>query len=376
MPRGLAIELHESGCAPLARFATGSRWDRSPTASFPSTRARDATQIDREYGSPVEFASAGLKDLGRVPFFDGSDREIRRVRSVRYGDLWAPEDFAQLGVILDFIASQVDAVAWRGQADIRWPLDCGAIRRLLRAHLDAAPPYPTDDVTTRVDGRRVELGAVLEEYERSLLDEARLAGHDRLAGRRLSDFEVLATLQHHGAATRFLDFTRNLFVALWFASTPFDENWGIVLGVRRMTDGPADVTGPDVEELSASAVANKYSGRLVIWRPAPLVPRIAAQQSVLICSPVGDNPWGSFGIPVATPASEAHLVLPGRLGTVGKDLIAFAMPPELKHALRQGSQEILGYDTGSMFPDLDGFCRWQAATAPLDPDMYRRLGGL
>jgi hypothetical protein len=321
-------------------------------------------------------AESRIEDLGRLPFFDGTSRPVGRVRSDVYGDLWAPEDFTQLAALLEFIASQVDAVAWRGQSDIGWRSDCGAVRRLLLAGLEAIEPNLSDEVTAPIDRHSIELGAALNNYERELIDQARLGGHDHGAGGRLSDFEMLATLQHHGAATRFLDFTRNLFVALWFASTPVDDGWGLVVGVRRMTEGPIDIPGTDVQQRSAQEVLDKYSGRLALWRPAPLVPRIIAQQSVLICSPLGDNPWGSFGVPLANQEPELEPVSPGRLGTVGRDLIAFAVPPALKAVLRQGGRDILGYDTSSMFPDVDGFCRWHAATASLDREMHRQLSGL
>ena len=36
-------------------------------------------------------------------------------------------------------------------------------------------------------------------------------------GRQLSDLEILAELQHFGAATCLIDFSRSALVALWFA---------------------------------------------------------------------------------------------------------------------------------------------------------------
>ena len=42
-------------------------------------------------------------------------------------------------------------------------------------------------------------------------------GHDLKDGRKLYDLELLAELQHHGAATCLIDFTSRFLVALWFA---------------------------------------------------------------------------------------------------------------------------------------------------------------
>ena len=50
-----------------------------------------------------------------------------------------------------------------------------------------------------------------------LIEKARSRGHDQRDGRRLSNLELLAELQHFGAATCLIDFTRSALVALWFA---------------------------------------------------------------------------------------------------------------------------------------------------------------
>ena len=46
----------------------------------------------------------------------------------------------------------------------------------------------------------------------------------------MSDLEVLGLLQHHGAATRLVDFTESAFAALWFACRQRHDRWGIVFG--------------------------------------------------------------------------------------------------------------------------------------------------
>jgi hypothetical protein len=266
----------------------------------------------------------------------------------------------------------MDAIAWRGQADLAWRLDSSAVRRLIMSGFDFRDPYRPE--LDHEPGLSPE--ATLNEYESILIDQARLAGHGYRDGRHISDFELLATLQHHGAATRLLDFTRNLFIALWFATTPFRESWGILIGIRRMTDGPLDVSASEVRGVSVDEMLARNPGRLLVWRPPPLVPRIAAQQSVLVASPLGTNPWGTFGIPLVADTEEEDFVLPGRLGSVGRDLVAIAVSPRLKHALRQGGIDILGYQAGSMFPDIDGFSRWHSPESPFDPETHRRLLGL
>ena len=57
----------------------------------------------------------------------------------------------------------------------------------------------------------------LLKINRELIDKARLLGHDQKDGHYLSDLELLAELQHFGAATCLIDFTRSAQIALWFA---------------------------------------------------------------------------------------------------------------------------------------------------------------
>ena len=53
---------------------------------------------------------------------------------------------------------------------------------------------------------------------KDLIDESEGSlGHDQKNGQQLSDLEILAELQHFGAATCLIDFSRSALVALWFA---------------------------------------------------------------------------------------------------------------------------------------------------------------
>ncbi|EOC1425195.1 FRG domain-containing protein [Cronobacter dublinensis] len=42
----------------------------------------------------------------------------------------------------------------------------------------------------------------------------------------------MAKLQHHGAATRLMDFPRSLLVALWFACFSEPNETGLLLGIH------------------------------------------------------------------------------------------------------------------------------------------------
>ena len=86
---------------------------------------------------------------------------------------------------------------YRGQKCAEWELQSGAVSRI-----------GDKPIQTRT----------LVEYHNALLESVRLRGWNRdFSGRKLNDLELLAKLQHHGAATCLLDFTTRFDIALWFA---------------------------------------------------------------------------------------------------------------------------------------------------------------
>ena len=90
---------------------------------------------------------------------------------------------------------------YRGQANSDWPLESGAVRRLVKA---LGEEFPTDENKVR---------DLVHEYHRK-----RLIGPMKIIdGLKVEDFQRLSDLQHLGAATGFLDFTENPLVAIWFA---------------------------------------------------------------------------------------------------------------------------------------------------------------
>lgn len=114
-------------------------------------------------------------------------------------------------------------MTWRGAANIDWPLDSG---------------MAYDVIKMECGGDR---GALTEEKmasaETDLLSNARRLQLDHGLNGRMTDLELLAVLQHHGAATRLLDVTTNALVAAYFAveDNSRDDEDGVVFGVD-MTD--------------------------------------------------------------------------------------------------------------------------------------------
>ena len=149
--------------------------------------------------------------------------KLLHVKSPLYGELPAPET---LGELLAYVESVSWAYAgfagWRGQAEIDWRLDSTAARRLFN-HQSSWP----EDMT-----EWEPLERLVRNYEGRLLEQTRMAGHGFRDGREFTDLELLSVLQHYGAATRLLDFSRNVFVALWFACRSRPDSWGLLMGIE------------------------------------------------------------------------------------------------------------------------------------------------
>ena len=109
--------------------------------------------------------------------------------------------------LLSKIGEVSEKWVFRGQENSNWKLYSAATRRLIR--------YFNDDESVTEASYFSQMHLV---YHRAvLLDPARKYGFGNDNGRRISDLQLLAKLQHFGAATGLLDFTRDPLVALWLA---------------------------------------------------------------------------------------------------------------------------------------------------------------
>ena len=191
----------------------------------------------------------------------------------------------------------------------------------------------------------------LLKINRELIDKARLLGHDQKDGRYLSDLELLAELQHFGAATCLIDFTRNAQIALWFAcqQSSTGETNGKVFAVR--SDEPVlfRTITPElvVEENIDYFFEGDESGSspLYQWQPKQQNNRVIAQQSVFI-----------FGRSQIAVAAEC-VILKGGKSEILDSLNSFASITE-----------------ASIYPDFDGFARLHAQNKPyIEPNVQGYL---
>lgn len=203
----------------------------------------------------------------------------------------------------------------------------------------------------------------LYRINRDLLDRARLLGHYQQAGQRLPDLDLLAELQHFGAATCLIDFSRNAQIALWFAcqqssSSTDEQQHGKVFAVRSDASAVRSDDTLQFEPVTAQMVADNNlnsffreddHGRMPLykWQPKYQNNRIIAQQSVFI-----------FGGDEVEAVTDCIV-----LRSYKDDILT-----SLKNVSRITEE--------SIFPDADGFARQNAwnkpYTAPEAHDIVQR----
>ncbi|CAH3657194.1 hypothetical protein AI2799V1_1431 [Enterobacter cloacae] len=248
---------------------------------------------------------------------------MKFIESKLFGTTAAPENFSNiLDLITKHALDRFNVYMWRGQANIDWPIHSAAFRRVQMGQ------------STRVTERHMRF------YEKRLLKRARHQGYGYEDGRKLSDFEVLAKLQHHGAATRLIDFSRNLLVALWFACKSEPDKTGLLFGLHseNLLGHEGEVEERDYEEIFKEG---NYEEDIHprTWQPPVVTKRIASQGAQFLYSTVCDHPYGSLAFDKEEDA-----------------FIAMAITPTVKKAMLELLEGTFDVRQITLFPDIDGFC--------------------
>ncbi len=216
---------------------------------------------------------------------------------------------------------------FRGHANEEWELDSGADRRL----------------------RQIEAGPSLIGYlEKSLLEPARHEGHGRQQNKELNDLELLAALQHNGAATCLIDFTTNFHIALWFACREEDKKDGKVFVVNRgdihtFEEVTSERATKGIKELlqggqSAQPDLVGRQQKVYYWKPPPNENRIITQHSCFLFS-----------------------LHPMEKGTYREILISKGHKKDIQNSL----QRYYGLEEQAVFRDFTGFARSQSQSQPI-----------
>lgn len=211
---------------------------------------------------------------------------------------------------------------YRGQSNADWPLSCSAARRLT-----TRPPSPLGNTFIR---------SLLIGYLEELIGRARMRGFLPEASREASsDLGLMAQLQHQGAATGLVDFTRQPLVALWFACNGSNDKDGAV----------AVLSGSETEEIHRKDDLERKirtffeEGKLWVWEPSVLGNRIVAQSSVFV-----------FGVPTISSAGVKKVVIRARS----------------KSDILNELETVYGINEEMLFSDFSGYAVVNAFNKPFD----------
>jgi hypothetical protein len=232
-----------------------------------------------------------------------------------------------------FVDQLSDNWVFRGQAAAEWGL-VTAIERtdFIRYHKDI----------------EVDFLAEFQRGARNYLNKDEIPEHL---------IEWLALMQHHGAPTRLLDFTKSPYIAAYFA---FEQNWladespmsiwamNIHFLRTRSLEKLREYYGPELEEskgLINEALFQKifYDNRCSLIFPVEpfrMNRRYSLQQSIFVSTA---NSHESFMEQLAFLADD-----------IEKSVIKIELPAELQKPVLRDLQK-MNINRASLFPDLDGY---------------------
>ena len=188
-----------------------------------------------------------------------------------------------------FTEGDTNSFLYRGQSDAGWTVNCSAARRLAERSPTPMSPYQL-------------IEPLLIPYLEFITDRARLYGFIPPGFNETPDgLELLAQLQHQGAATGLIDFTRQPLVALWFACNEADEENGAVYILPRAATEEIRKR----EDFEGRKIRSFYEGdKLWSWEPPVRGNRIVAQSSVFIFG-VADISYSKIELTKLTILSES-----------------------------------------------------------------------
>ncbi|KAF1076400.1 FRG domain-containing protein [Methanogenium sp. MK-MG] len=169
-----------------------------------------------------------------------------------------------LDAIKDLIVSEYGKFAFRGQGDISHPIRSTAARRL------GFTQSQSDSFQKFIN------------YNCDLISNAKLKGYDKKGNRTLEELELMAELQHHGAATALIDFTYSSLVALYFASVNDPGKDGVVYVINIHDFDKFQKIDSDNSGWKFEKYLEEEKDHLWVWEPSDLNNRIPKQHSLFI----------------------------------------------------------------------------------------------
>ena len=210
------------------------------------------------------------------------------------------------------VALQGGMILYRGLANAGWEVESSAYRRIRESKHILSETVPA---------------VTFQNYIDHLVDEAGLQGFRERQNRNLSDLELLAELQHFGAATCLIDFTTSALIALYFACWKETDKAGKVVAMA--TDDVERFSSISYVDLKRPVREFLNKGRLWKWEPSGLNTRIVAQQSILVFGEERIEKGSYTGITIDAAHKNEIIETLGKLFGISerklfKDLAGFA----------------------------------------------------
>jgi hypothetical protein len=194
--------------------------------------------------------------------------------------------------------------------------------------------------------------------EEEALEELKLRLPSVYDERALDDWDLLALIQHHGAPTRLLDWTRSPLIALWFAvSERVESPDGNDAAVWACNTSKTDFVSGQ-ERNSSSPFEIKQTK---FFEPPYFDRRLAAQQ-------------GLFSIHRYWEEGGRVVSLEGNKNFASK-ICKIVIPSHLFNPLVK-ELDCVGVNAATVFPDLAGLCRHLAIRHSLAPRVIQGTMGL
>jgi hypothetical protein len=185
---------------------------------------------------------------------------------------------------------------------------------------------------------RLDLREPILAAEQKMMSEFKRRVIPLLSARRRSKWDWLAIAQHHGMATRLLDWTLNPFAALWFAvNKPPTKEKG------KLHDSVVWVLVPKPRDYApTSARQNPFEiGRTKVFRPKHVAPRLVTQA-------------GWFTVHKFMKTEDRFIPLE-RNKSYSSKLTKLLIPPNSFWEMRFDLDRF-NVNAATLFPDLDGLC--------------------
>ena len=176
-----------------------------------------------------------------------------------------------------------------------------------------------------------------------------------------SDIEVLTELQHHGGKTSLIDFTRNMFIALFFAC---DESYGL-----------------EASKSGGMTESSESGGRIILFNTTgiPEPKDIEDNHDYAIYTSFSKNPRVVF---------QGSVFIRAAKGYIEEDkYISIPIEGDIKSYALDYLDKYHGINSDTVYNDLQGFIRNQQSLytreeyenrfvqlSPQDPDAYYKLG--